>query len=283
MFDHELSSAIALARTAGREILEFYKTDFLAEEKLGVDDHYEPVTDADRIASRIIVDGLSAAFPDDAVLSEEEPDEPENRLSKNRVWIIDPLDGTAGFVKRDGDFSVQIGLAENGRAVAGVVYQPYHDLMIYGSLGGGAFAEKDGEKRRLGVSAISELGGLKLAMSRNHASPRMKRVIEHFRFADVIRRGSVGLKVGLIAEKTCDIYIHPSPRTKVWDTCGPQIILEEAGGRFTDIFGGEFRYDRLELQNFNGILATNGVAHEAAARHLGKVLREFGRRPHVYG
>ena len=114
MYEAEIDAAKALARRAGSLILEYYAKEIIAEEKLGVDNFYEPVTEADRMASRIIVEGLSKQFPDDAVLSEEEKDDPIQRLTKKRAWIIDPIDGTAGFVQKDGDFAVQIGLAEDG-------------------------------------------------------------------------------------------------------------------------------------------------------------------------
>lgn len=280
MLEHELATAIETAYLAGKTILEHYEAGFETEHKLGVDNHSEPVTVADREASRIIVESLHSAFPDDGVLSEEEVDHLESRLSKRRVWIVDPIDGTAGFVKHDGDFGVQIGLAEAGVPVAGVVYLPFHDVLSYAVKGGGSFLLRGGETpQKIDVSNITKLDNLKLAMSRNHASPRMSRIIEHFGFASIVKRGSVGLKVGLIAERICDIYIHPSPRTKLWDTCAPQIILEEAGGRFTDLFGFEMRYDRADLQNRNGILATNGVAHAAAVKHLKPILDEFGRVP----
>src|SRR5687768_217671 len=100
MLQKELEAAIGLARTASESILDHYSREIFAEQKLGVDEYFEPVTAADRDASRIIVDGLAEAFPDDAVLSEEEADDAEKRLSKERVWIIDPIDGTAGFVKK---------------------------------------------------------------------------------------------------------------------------------------------------------------------------------------
>lgn len=278
MLQHELETAISLARIAGKRILEHYATDFETEQKLGVDDLYEPVTIADKEASRIIVDGLEAAFPDDAILSEEESDDLKRRLSKRRVWIIDPIDGTAGFVKKDGDFAVQIGLAEDGVPVVGVVFLPFHDSMSYAVKGGGAFLSISGESPvRLQTSANVELAELTAAVSRNHPSSRMARIVEHFAFKKVVNRGSVGLKTGLIADRTCDIYVHPSPRTKLWDTCGPQIILEEAGGRMTDLFGGEMRYDKAKLQNYNGILATNGAAHQTALNHLRPLLTEFGR------
>ena len=131
MLQHELEIAITFARSAGKSILKHYADGFLTEEKLGADNYSEPVTVADRDASTIIVDGLTAAFPDDGVLSEEEIDDLKRRLSKRRVWIIDPLDGTAGFVKHDGDFGVQIGLAIGGVAVLGVVFLPVLDVLSY--------------------------------------------------------------------------------------------------------------------------------------------------------
>ncbi|HEX3101080.1 MAG TPA: 3'(2'),5'-bisphosphate nucleotidase CysQ [Pyrinomonadaceae bacterium] len=280
MLQHELETAILLARIAGKSILKHYADGFETEEKLGADNETEPVTVADRDASRIIVDGLAAAFPDDGILSEEEIDDLELRLSKDRVWIIDPIDGTAGFVKHDGDFGVQIGLAENGLAVLGVVFLPAHDLLSYAVKGRGSFMIHDGgEPVRVSVSSKTRFEEMTLAMSRNHPSPRMGRIIEYFGFTKSSKRGSVGLKVGLIADRTCDIYIHPSPRTKLWDTCAPQIILEEAGGRFTDLFGLEMRYDHADLQNRNGILATNGASHELAVERLKPLLTEFGRVP----
>ena|SRR5436190_2398968 len=131
------------------------------------------------------------------------------------------------------------------------------------------------------TSDIAVLSEMTLAMSRDHPSSRMARIIEHFAFRGTVRRGSVGLKVALIAAQTCDIYVHPSPRTKLWDTCAPQIILEEAGGCFTDLFGKQMRYDTADLQNHNGILATNGAAHESAVEHLKPLLAQFGRVPHT--
>ena len=281
MLQNELETAIATALLAGKTILKHYASEFETEQKLGVDNRSEPVTIADREASRIIVDGLAAAFPDDGILSEEEIDDLELRISKRRVWIIDPIDGTAGFVKKDGDFGVQIGLAEDGVPIVGVVYLPSHDMLSYAVKGEGSFTVNGGSTPvQMKTSDVSVLSDMTLAMSRDHPSLRMARIIEHFGFRGTVRRGSVGLKVGLIVDRSCDIYVHPSPRTKLWDTCAPQIILEEAGGRFTDLFGYEMRYDRADLQNRNGILATNGAAHSSVVEHLKPLLDEFGRVPY---
>jgi 3'(2'), 5'-bisphosphate nucleotidase len=278
MLEKELEVAIALARSAGAKILEFYALEIIAEQKLGADNLTEPVTIADKTASKIIVEGIEEAFPADAVLSEEESDNAEDRLFGKRVWIIDPIDGTWGFIKKDGDFGVQIGLTENGEVILGVVYLPVSGKMFYAAKRQGTFLiENAGEPRRLLVSGKTDFAEMNLASSRNHRSPRMYRIIEEFGFKKEIQRGSVGLKVGLIAEQICDLYVHLSARTKFWDTCAPQIILEEAGGRMTDIFGVPLRYDLRDVQNHNGILASNGASHEKAVTALKPLLNEFGR------
>lgn len=278
MLQRELETAIGLARKASDSILEHYSGEVTAVQKLGVDEHYEPVTAADIDASRIIVHGIESEFPDDAVLSEERVDDPRERLRKERVWIVDPIDGTAGFVKKDGDFAVQIGLAFAGEPVVGVVLLPFHRVLYYAVRGEGAFVRYDGgEPRSLRTSDKTEFREMTLAFSRNHPSKGITRIQDEFRFADGVQRGSIGLKVGLIAEQECDLYIHLSPRTKIWDTCAPQIILEEAGGRLTDLFGMRYRYDVEDLQNHGGIVATNGAAHDAVIERLRPILNEIGR------
>lgn len=278
MLERELEAAISLAHDAGRTILEYYALEIIAEEKFGIDNFAEPVTAADRASSRIIVDGLSAAFPDDYVLSEEEADMPKERIGNSRVWITDPIDGTWGFIKKDGDFAVQIGLAIDGDPVVGVVYLPAHGRLYYGSKGNGSFVvDGNGEPTRLVASTNTTFSKMNLAVSRNHRSPKISRIIREFGLKREIQRGSVGLKVGLVAEAICDLYIHLSPRTKFWDTCGPQIILEEAGGRLTDLFGDKIRYGISDVQNHGGIVAANGAAHAAVIKKLRPILNEFGR------
>lgn len=278
MLERELKTAIDVAREAGRKVLEYYALEIIAEEKLGIDNFAEPVTVADRASSRIIVDGLKAAFPNDFILSEEESDDPTLRIRADRVWITDPIDGTWGFLKKDGDFAVQIGLAIDGEPAVGVVYLPAHDRLYFGSRGNGSFVvNAGGEPVRLRTSDNIDFSKMNLAVSRNHRSPKISRIISEFGLKRETQRGSVGLKVGLVAEAVCDLYIHLSPRTKFWDTCGPQIILEEAGGRLTDLFGERFRYGVSDVQNHGGIVAANGAAHESIINKLRPLLTEFGR------
>ena len=278
MLERELETAIRLAHEAGDKILEYYAFEIVAEEKLGVDNFAEPVTVADRAASRIIVDGLVAAFPSDFVLSEEELDTPHERTSATRVWITDPIDGTWGFIKKDGDFGVQIGLAIDGEPVIGVVYLPAHRRLYYGSKGNGSFVVADGaESMRLNASHNTDFTQMNIAVSRDHRSPKISRIMSEFGLKSEIQRGSVGLKVGLVAEAICDLYIHLSPRTKFWDTCGPQLILEEAGGILTDLFGERIRYGIADVQNYGGIVAANGAAHANVIERLKPLLNDFGR------
>lgn len=277
MLNKELGVAIDLARRASALILGFYEKGVEAEEKIGADNFPEPVTIADRLSSELIVEGLKQAFPGDGILSEEAFDSGE-RLTKNRVWMIDPIDGTKGFIEKTGDFAVQIGLAENGAAVLGVVLLPLSDVLYFAMKDCGAFqATGDGAPERLHVSNKTGFGEMILATSRNHRSPKMARVLQSFGLKREIRRGSVGLKVGLIVGQNCDLYIHLSPRTKFWDTCAPQIILEEAGGKMTDLFGAKINYNQRDVQNHNGVIASNGVSHFETLEKLKPLLNEFGR------
>jgi len=276
-YAHELKVALRLAREAGATILSYYDSPLHIERKVDAEEYTEPVTQADKAANELIVRKLAREFPDDGILAEESIDT-ERRLSKRRVWMVDPLDGTSGFIARDGDFAVQIGLAVDGRAVLGVVYQPLPDLLYRAVEGGGAWVERAGlEPERALVSEHMELAKMRLAASRNHRSPRMDKVVRALGIEEEVQRGSVGIKVGLIIEQQCDLYVHLSPRTKQWDTCAPEAILLEAGGRFTDLFGEGYIYNDPEIQNRNGLIASNGAAHERIVESLAPLLKEFGR------
>src|SRR5256885_6846016 len=142
-YRHELQVALRLAREAGAAILGYYDSPLQIERKIDAEEYTEPVTQADKAANELIVSGLGREFPNDGILAEESVDT-ERRLSKRRVWMIDPLDGTNGFIARDGDFAVQIGLAIDGVSVLGVVYQPLTDVLYRATRGRGAWVERQG-------------------------------------------------------------------------------------------------------------------------------------------
>jgi 3'(2'), 5'-bisphosphate nucleotidase len=278
-FDREITIACELAREAGAILLAHYHSPFLVEQKINALQEIEEVTAADREANDLIVRRLLMEFPEDGILAEESKDT-ERRLEKDRVWLIDPMDGTKNFIQRDGDFAVQIGLAVGGQVVAGAVYQPDRDTLYRAVSSGGAWIEtKDAAARRMSVSTQTNPREMVLASSRSHRSPRMERVVNLFGFKSEVRRGSVGVKIGLITEQQADLYLHLSPSTKQWDTCAPEIILHEAGGQLTDLFGQPLRYNGVRIDNRNGIVATNGAAHDVVIEKLRPLLREFGREP----
>jgi len=277
-YDLELSVALELAREAGAVILDLYEGPLDIQQKIGANDR-EPVTQADTLANEIIVQRLGREFPHDGILAEESVDT-VRRLGKSRVWMIDPLDGTTGFIDGNGDFAVQIGLTENGQCMLGVVYQPLTGVLYRAVRGGGTWIERpEFAPEKAQVSDHSEISTMRLAASRSHRSPRMDTVVEAFGLKEEIRRGSVGIKVGLIVERQCDLYVHLSPRTKQWDTCAPEIILREAGGTITDLFGRPLSYNQAEVQNRNGVVASNGAAHARIIELLKPLLRQFGRVP----
>jgi 3'(2'), 5'-bisphosphate nucleotidase len=276
MYDQELQTAVELARAAGAAILDLYEGPIRVEQK-NYDNDVEPVTQADRIANEMIVTGLKRLFPEDGILAEESVDT-KRRLEKSRVWMVDPLDGTNGFIDGNGDFAVQIGLTEEGQCVLGVVYQPLTGVLYRAVRGKGTWIERPQfEPERAHVSDKTDLATMRLAASRSHRSPRMNKVIEHFGFREEVQRGSVGIKVGLLIEQQCDLYIHLSGRTKQWDTCAPEVILTEAGGRITDLFGYPLNYNVPDVQNRNGLVSSNGAAHDQIIATLAPLLNEFGR------
>ena len=277
-YEQEIKVAVNLARSAGEAILAKYGKPLRVEQK-SRDNDVEPVTQADRIANELIVNGLKSQFPSDGILAEESVDT-ERRLSKSRVWMVDPLDGTNGFIDGNGDFAVQIGLVEDGECVAAVVYLPLTDVLYRAVLGSGTWIERpDLEPEKAAVSDRRTFAEMRLAASRSHRSSRMNKVVQRFGFREEVQRGSVGIKVGLLVEEQCDLYIHLSGRTKQWDTCAPQLVLTEAGGRLTDLFGRPLNYNVPDVNNRNGLVASNGVSHDLVIETLAPLLAEFGRKP----
>ncbi len=280
VYERELRAAVELARAAGAAALGYYGGPLRVEHK---DEFDEPVTQADRAVNELIVSSLRAQFPDDGILAEESVDT-KTRLARERVWMVDPLDGTKGFIAGTGDFAVQIGLADKGEAVLGVVYAPATDVMYWAARGAGAWverpvetAEQSTKTERLRVSENTELATMRLAESRSHRGPKMDTVVRALGIREEIKSHSVGVKVGLIVERQCDVYIHLSPKTKQWDTCAPEAVLREAGGLMTDLWGEPLRYNTPNVMNRNGLVSTNGAAHTEVIARLRPLLAEFGR------
>jgi len=269
--EKELEVARRLAREAGAILMEFYRGETEVQWK-GYDD---PVTAADHAANEMLVRELRRHFPQDAILSEELPDD-QGRLAHDRVWMVDPMDGTKQFIERLDEFAVMIGLAVAGEPKVGVVYNPATDRMYYAAPGTGAFVEEKWTTKRLRVPDTSDPAKMVAALSRSHHNPATDHIRQQLGVAQGIRSGSVGLKLGLIAEGRAHIYINPKPRTMQWDTCGPEAILRAAGGVLTDLSGHALKYNVPELRNLGGIIASNGAIHEKIIESAQAFLRGRG-------
>ena len=265
--DKELEVARQLAREAGKILMQYYRDGAQVEWK----GHDDPVTAADKAANEMLVRELSRAFPHDAILSEEAEDD-QARLTNERVWMVDPMDGTKQFIERLDEFAVMIGLAVAGVPRVGVVFNPATDKMYYAAHGVGAYLETGLTTKRLHVDPQTDPRQMTAAMSRSHHSPQVDRVRNALGIAGEARSGSVGLKVGLLAEAKAHVYIHIGAKTNQWDTCGPAAILTEAGGVITDNHGQPLDFNTPNVRNMHGIIASNGTAHESLVQAVRDVI-----------
>jgi len=189
--------------------------------------------------------------------------------------MIDPMDDTREFIEHRGEFAVQIGLVVDGTPIMGVVYQPTTRKLYYAAPGVGAFLESNGTMTPLHVSPEPTAARMTMAVSRSHRSARVEAIRERLNIKNVIRMGSVGLKVGAVCEGLAHLYLHTGSRTHLWDTCAPEAILREAGGRMTDVSNEPLNYCATDLRNPNGLIASNGVIHERAVQVTQSVLESF--------
>ncbi|WP_437509086.1 3'(2'),5'-bisphosphate nucleotidase CysQ family protein [Sorangium sp. So ce1099] len=264
--DRELDEIVRIARAAAAIVMDVYATPFTVEMK-GPGD---PVTRADREANALICSALEAAFPGEAILAEESVpagDELAARFRQERVFFVDPLDGTREFADRNGEFAVMIGLSVRGRAALGVVVMPTTGEALAGRAdadGGFAFLEaKDGSRRPLRVSSVSAPADAALIVSRSHRPKELEPLVARLGITRVVPCGSVGVKIARIATGEVDLYIHGGGGAKLWDSCAPEAVLRGAGGRFTDLSGAPIDYTGPGLKLARGIIASNGTLQDA--------------------
>ena len=260
----ELDTAVALARRAGERAAALQGAGLAVDTK----DDDSPVTAADREANAMIVAGLAAAFPGDPILSEELPDD-GSRMGQARVWMVDPIDGTKDFIRRLDGWSVMIGLLDGATPALGVVYQPVTDKLYFATRDGGAWLVRGGgAAERIHVSDVRVSSEIRMVASKSHRTETIDRVRAELGISDELNVGSVGLKLGLIAEGLRDLYVNPAGHSKLWDACGPEAILREAGGRLTDVRGMPLDYRGSELGNVRGLIASNGILHDEVVTRL---------------
>ena len=248
MMERELDAALEAARLAQKAILEVYQTSFDVEIKSDA----SPVTQADKRADEIIRATLGKAFPDDGFLTEESTDTPE-RFEKERIWIVDPVDGTKEFIARNGEFTTNIALCVDHRIVLGLIFVPVTGVAYYAMEGQGAYRlDPDGTKTRLHVAPKKE----KVICLRSRSFYKeaevayVKERMSHFD-GEPIGLGAA-LKFCWIAEGKADFFARVTNGTKEWDVAPGDLIVHEAGGFMGEPDGTRFTYNREDVYNRRG-------------------------------
>jgi len=235
-------AALTLARRAGERIAEVYAGDY----EVSLKEDNTPLTTADMIAHDLILAGLAELTPAFPVISEESDCIPtEERHAWEYCWIVDPLDGTREFLKRNGEFTVNIALVHKSQPMIGVIYAPILDVAYYANHGGGAFKQVGNAEPEAIHVRQAPADRLTVARSRcPNTGPNLRKFLDKLGQHDEIPMGSA-LKSCLVAEGAADVYARLGP-TGEWDTAAAQCIVEEAGGHITDTQLNDLSYNARE-------------------------------------
>ena len=258
----ETHLAIQAALEAGKTVMNVYNQEFSSTLK----NDNEPLTEADVKSNQIIQKIISdSGHP---ILSEESEDD-KKRLDSKKIWIIDPLDGTSDFIKKTGEFTIMISLVEDHIPILGVIYWPTKKKLYLAQKGQGAFKSDNDAWSKLSVSNISELENCRAVGSRYHISEIEKNLIKRLNISQFTSKGS-SLKVADISSGNAELYFTTTNKIKQWDTCASYCLITEAGGKMTDMFGNDLKYNTERLNHENGLLVSNGLIHN----HIIKIYRE---------
>jgi len=235
-----------IAKQAGSAIMAIYSTDdFSVEYK----DDSSPLTAADRASHEVIMAGLQKHYPEIPILSEEGANTPyEERKNWQKFWLVDPLDGTKEFIKRNGEFTVNIALIENQKPVCGVVYVPAQDKIYWGIEDDGAWVQQgDTGAQPIHVRQTDPKKGLAVVMSRSHPSPELEEYLTNVNVVEALPVGS-SLKLCVVAEGKADLYPRLGP-TMEWDTAAGHAVVLAAGGSVNIPEGDTLAYNKKNLLN----------------------------------
>ena len=248
-----INEVIEISKEAGKEIMKIYFTDFDYQIK----NDLSPLTKADQASHEVICKRLKLITPDLPILSEEDSDISfQDRYLWKQFWLVDPLDGTKEFIKRNGEFTVNIALIDNNVPILGVIYIPVTGEIYWGSKENGSFYSKGNNKpEKINVSSNSK-GPIRIAISRSHHSELIDQMLEEIKDYKMIEKGS-SLKFCLIAKGDADCYPRFGP-TSEWDTAAGQAIVNFAGGYVLTSTGETIKYNlKQSFLNSNFIVCGN--------------------------
>ncbi|MEO8635669.1 MAG: 3'(2'),5'-bisphosphate nucleotidase CysQ [Gemmatimonadales bacterium] len=258
----DLALAMALAEQAAAAIRQLFESGPLAVQEKA--DH-SPVTAADLAANEIIVQGLRIARPEDAILTEEAVDD-GRRFATDRVWLVDPLDGTRDFVERSPEFAVHIALVERGEPVVGVVALPMLGQVAAAVRGAGAVLMNAHGAHVLRVAPERGIGMLRTGVSRFAMNPPLTRFLQQNGLTQRAVPCGASVKHVRLADGLLDLCLTLHGRECEWDSAAPGLIVTEAGGRVTDVDGAPLVYNQKNVQHRRGLVLSSGPHHAVLAR-----------------
>jgi myo-inositol-1(or 4)-monophosphatase len=247
-YSKELTVAESAAREAGAVIMGLFKGKFDVYEK----SKNNPVTTADIEANRIIREAIAEAFPGDGWLSEEDQDNAD-RLTRSRIWVVDPIDGTKEFIEGVPQFAISIAFVVDGRPKIAIVYNPAKERFYKAAYGQGAYLNNE----TIRVSSRSEINGASLLVSRSEPQKKFQVFVDH---CDIKPVGSIAYRLAKVAggDGDCTITFR---NIHEWDICAGVLMIEEAGGRVVDGEGNTMKFNR-ELPKHRGVVAANALLSE---------------------
>lgn len=270
MHDPDLNAALDAAAAASAYLMDAY-----ARFEVVADAPADLTTECDRQAQEIVLKSLRARFPSDSLCAEEKtPTAAAAPEGADRVWIVDPIDGTRGFARKTGEFSVMIALVVRGAIRAGVVSQPALSRITYASAGGGCWRrDADGEPVRCAVGSAESPETATLTQSRSKTPGKLSPLVAALAPARIVETYSAGVKLALVARGEADVYVNDYLEFHDWDIAAGHILVSEAGGTVTGLGGESLRYGLPGAKQRLGLLATNGRIHAESVRRLAAVRR----------
>jgi 3'(2'), 5'-bisphosphate nucleotidase len=265
LYDSELNAALEAARLAGdllrREYEQFQK---IADAPADIS------TQADRSSQEVILKYLRGIFPQDAYCAEEQTEGLAGAATTGpRLWIIDPIDGTRGFARKNGEFSVMVGFVEKGQPVVGVVLEPARGRITFASRGGGCWRQdQDAAPLRCHVTTTATLAEATVTQSHSRNPVEPSREIRALAPRRVIETYSAGIKLAQVARGEADLYLNTYEGFHDWDIAAGHILVTEAGGKVSGLRGEQLRYGLPGAWQRHGLLGSNGLIHEEAVRRL---------------
>ncbi|MGP0129058.1 MAG: 3'(2'),5'-bisphosphate nucleotidase CysQ family protein [cyanobacterium endosymbiont of Rhopalodia musculus] len=279
-----LDEIVEVVRAVGWGAAEILRSYYLGEVNQGNievngDKKDGPVTAADLAANHYILEKLQEVFDTDSFgYLSEETYQGTDPIPQDWVWIIDPLDGTRDFIDKTGEYALHIALVYKGHPVVSVVCIPEAERLYFAAKDQGTFVETpDGTVKPIRVSGRNQMEDLFLVVSRTHRDNRFQELINSLPLKNCNYMGSVGGKISTILEQKSDVYVSLSGKSapKDWDFAAPELILIEAGGKFTNFDGTPLTYNKGDVKQWGGLMASNGHCHELLCQEAIKLLAKI--------